>query len=79
MPSFPIHTIDFWLVTLAFAAALVYLLRGVLPIPFVSAAHRRKRGERPASLTIAGKPVGPLPASDEPPRPPASPATERTP
>ncbi len=56
--SLPIHTLDFWLVTGAFAAALVYLLRGVLPIPFLRERSRRNRGERPAKLTVGGKPVG---------------------
>ena len=59
MPSLPIHTLDFWLVTAAFGAALVYLLRGVLPIPFLRSRARRHKGERPAKLTIGGKPVGP--------------------
>ncbi len=60
----PFRTLEFWLVTLAFAAALVYLLRGVLPIPFLSARARRKKGERPAKLTIGGKPVSGTPAAE---------------
>ncbi|MFN0011534.1 MAG: hypothetical protein ACKVS8_07810 [Phycisphaerales bacterium] len=59
----PFRTVEFWLVTFAFAGALVYLLRGVLPIPSLSARSRRQRGERRAKLTIGGRPVSGTPAA----------------
>lgn len=56
--SLPIHDWQFWVATGIFALALAWLLRGVLPIPFLSRnAKRRKRGERKATLTISGEPV----------------------
>ena len=56
--SLPLGDWQFWVATAAAAFALAWLLRGVLPIPFLSRGpRRRRRGERGATLTISGKPV----------------------
>lgn len=50
---------QFWIVTAVFVFAVAWLLRGMLPIPILSRKHRRKRrGEKKATLTISGRPVG---------------------
>ncbi len=53
--SFPIHDWQFWVTTAIFVAAAAWLLRGVLPIPFLTRHYRRTRTERRATLTIGGK------------------------
>jgi hypothetical protein len=56
--TLPIHDWQFWVATGIFLFAAAWLLRGVVPIPFLSRrARRRKRGERRATLTVGGKPV----------------------
>lgn len=52
--SFPIHDWQFWAVTGIFAAAVLWVCRGLLP---GSKARRRKRGHR-ATLTLGGKAIG---------------------
>lgn len=50
---------QFWIVTAVFVFAVAWLLRGIVPIPLLSRRHRRRRrGEKKATLTISGKPVG---------------------
>lgn len=54
---FPVGSVEFWIVTAAFVAALAWLLRGP-----IRALLRRLRGQGPAvrsrrtSLTVGGKP-----------------------
>jgi hypothetical protein len=52
----PIDDWQFWIATLAFVAAGVYVLRHVLPWP--GSARRRARRGRRATLTVGGRPVG---------------------
>jgi len=56
--SLPTSDWQFWAVSGIFIFALAWLLRGVLPIPILSRRSRRRRkGERPAVLTISGRPM----------------------
>lgn len=55
--SFPLHDWQFWAATGVFLAAAAWLLKGVLPIPFLSRRHRRKKHETRATLTIGGEAV----------------------
>lgn len=50
---FPAGDAQFWIVTLAFVLALLWIGRGLLP---GSKARRSKRGRR-ASLTVRGKAI----------------------
>ena len=54
----PIGDWQFWLVTLLALCALGYLLRNVLPVPFLSKLAKRKKHESRATLTVGGKRVG---------------------
>ena len=49
--SFPIHDWQFWVVSVAALAALVYVLRGLI----FKKKRRKRKGQR-ATLTIGGKP-----------------------
>ncbi|GAB4549720.1 MAG: hypothetical protein Tsb0013_11150 [Phycisphaerales bacterium] len=51
---FPVHDWQFWVVTLMALAALLYLLRGLLPGAKKRKAARRGR----TTLTVGGKSVG---------------------
>jgi hypothetical protein len=53
--TIPVYDWQFWAVTGAFVVALGWLLRGVLPIPFLSARHRRKKRQTRVMLTVKGK------------------------
>lgn len=55
--SFPKHDPQFWLATAAFLFAAAWLLRGVVPVPWLSRRARRKKTQRGVKLTIGGKPV----------------------
>jgi len=55
MPAFPTHDWQFWVATAIFLFAAAYLLRGVLPIPWLSARMKRKKHERRVTLTVEGQ------------------------
>ena len=55
--SLPVGDWQFWAVTAIFAAALAWILRGVLPIPFLSKRHRQRKRERRVNITVGGKSV----------------------
>jgi hypothetical protein len=53
----PFDNWQFWATTLIFLMAAAWLLRTIVPVPILSARHRRRRRERRVSLTIRGKGV----------------------
>lgn len=53
--AIPIHDWQFWATTGAFVLALAWLLRGVLPIPFLSRRHRRRKSQKRVTLTVEGR------------------------
>ena len=53
--AFPVHDWQFWVVTALFLAAGAWLLKGVIPIPWLSKRAKRKKATRHVSLTIDGK------------------------
>ena len=53
--TFPTADPQFWIVTAAVALAAAWLLRGLLPIPYLSRRHRARRHQRRVNLTIGGK------------------------
>lgn len=53
--SLPLHDWQFWATSAAGVLALAWLLRGVLPIPLLSARHRRKKRQKRVTLTIDGR------------------------
>lgn len=53
--AFPIHDWQFWVATGAFVLALAWLLKGVLPIPFLSKRAKAKKTQKRVSITIEGK------------------------
>ena len=55
MMSFPVHDWQFWVATGAFVLALAWLLKGVLPIPFLSKRAKAKKTQKRVSITIEGK------------------------
>jgi hypothetical protein len=55
MPAFPIHDWEFWVASAIALFAAAYLLRGALPIPFLSARFKRRKRERRVTLTIEGQ------------------------
>ena len=55
--SFPIHDWQFWVVTAAMLGALLWILRGVLPIGVLKRRRARKRQQRRAALTVKGKTI----------------------
>lgn len=54
--TFPVHDWQFWVATTAFILAAAWLLRGVLPVPWLSAKARAQKKRRRVTLTIEGKP-----------------------
>ncbi len=48
---------QFYVATAIFLFAAAWLLRGVLPIPFLSRRHRAAKKSRSVKLTIGGKPL----------------------
>jgi hypothetical protein len=60
---------QFWLVTALALLAAAYLLRNVLPIPWLSRRARAAKGQRRATLTISAKTPSPAdqPAGATPP------------
>ena len=55
MPAFPIHDWEFWVATGIAIFAAAWLLRGVLPIPFLTSRMKRKKHERRVTLTVEGQ------------------------
>lgn len=53
--AFPIHDWQFWVATGIFLLAVGWLLKGVLPIPFLSRRAKAKKQTKRVSLTIGGK------------------------
>ncbi|MBY0312881.1 MAG: hypothetical protein K2W85_12490 [Phycisphaerales bacterium] len=53
--AFPIHDWQFWVATGIFLLAVGWLLKGVLPIPFLSRRSKAKKQTKRVSLTIGGK------------------------
>jgi hypothetical protein len=48
---------QFWVATAVVAFAAAWLLRGVLPVPYLAQRHRRRRHEKRVPLTVSGKSV----------------------
>ncbi len=57
MTAFPVHDWQFWVVTAVALLALLWLLRGVLPIPWIRRRRRARRGQHRATLTVDGHAV----------------------
>ena len=55
--SLPVADWQFWAVTALFVGALAWILRGVLPIPFLSRRHQQKKRQRRVNITVGGKSV----------------------
>ena len=55
MSAFPIGDWQFWIATAIFVFAAAWLLRAVLPIPWLSARLKRKKHERRVTLTVEGQ------------------------
>lgn len=55
--TFPLHDWQFWVVTGAALLAALWLLRGILPIPWLKRRRRRRRQSRSATLTVGGKTI----------------------
>ena len=55
LQTFPVHDWQFWVATGAFVLALAWLLKGVLPIPFLSKRAKAKKTQKRVSITIEGK------------------------
>lgn len=56
--AFPVHDWQFWVATGLAVLALAWLLKGVLPIPFLSKRAKAKKQTKHVSLTIGGKTPG---------------------
>ena len=55
--SLPVGDWQFWVVTGLALAAVLWMLRGVVPVPFLTARYRRKKRERRVNLTVGGRTV----------------------
>ena len=53
--TLPVDNWQFWAVTALFVLAAAWLLRGVVPVPYLSRRHRRRKTERRVNLTVGGK------------------------
>jgi hypothetical protein len=53
--DFPIHDWQFWVVTIVFLCALAWLLKGVIPIPWLSKRAKAKKQTKRVSITVEGK------------------------
>ena len=53
--AFPIDDWQFWAVTLVFLAAAAWLLKGVLPIPWLTRRAKAKKQTKHVSITVEGK------------------------
>jgi hypothetical protein len=56
--SFPITDWQFWAVTLIALAAAAWLLKGIMPIPYLSKRARTKKQSKRVSLTVERKATG---------------------
>ncbi len=52
---FPVSDWEFWVATAIFLFAAAYLLRNILPIPWLRARLKRKSQERRVTLTVEGQ------------------------
>lgn len=55
LSPFPTSDWEFWVATAIFLFAAAWLLRGVLPIPWLSARLKRQKHERRVTLTVEGR------------------------
>ena len=55
--AFPVHDWQFWVGTAIFVFAAAWLLRGVLPVPWMSRRQEQKKSRRAVRLTIEGEPL----------------------
>lgn len=53
----PLGDWQFWVVTALAVLAAAWMLRGVVPVPFLSRRAKRKKQERRATLTVGGRAV----------------------
>ena len=53
----PYRDWQFWATTAVFLLAVAWLLRGVLPIPWLSKRAKARRTRKNVSLTVGGKPA----------------------
>lgn len=66
MPAFPTHDWEFWVASAIALFAAAWLLRNILPIPFLSARSKRKQRERRVTLTVKGQKPGPTEPANKP-------------
>lgn len=57
MTNLPLDDWQFWVVSVIALAALVVVLRMVVPAPLIPRPFRRRDRGRRATLTVGGKPV----------------------
>ena len=57
-PSLPVGDWQFWAVSLIALLAAGWLLRNVLPVPYLSRRAKAKQGQKRVSITIGGKAPG---------------------
>ena len=50
---------QFWVATAVVAFAAAWLLRGVVPVPYLTKRHLRRRHTKRVQLTVSGKSVRP--------------------
>jgi hypothetical protein len=55
--AFPVHDWQFWVVTGVALVAALWLLRAILPIPWIQKRRRAKRTQHRATLTVEGRTV----------------------
>jgi hypothetical protein len=53
--EFPIHDWQFWVVTIVALGALAWMLKGVLPIPWLSKRAKVKKQSKRVTITVEGK------------------------
>lgn len=53
--AFPIHDWQFWVVTAIALAAAVWLLKGFIPVPWLSRRLKARKQTKSVALTIEGK------------------------
>jgi hypothetical protein len=50
---------QFWVATAVVACAAAWLLRGVVPVPYLTRRYNRRKHEKRVPLTVSGKSVRP--------------------
>ena len=50
--SFPVGDWQFWVASALFLMAAGYLLKGVIPVPWLSARAKRQKAQRRVRLTV---------------------------